>query len=45
MMKNGLPFTNGDINEVDIAMASDLQCVNAWLNANKFTPDISKTKP
>ena len=20
-------------------MASDLQCVNTWLNANKFTPD------
>ena len=25
-------------------MASDLQCVNTWLNANKFTRDISKTK-
>ena len=24
-------------------MASDLQCVNTWLNANKSTPDISKT--
>ena len=32
-----LIFTNGDINELDNAMASDLKCVNIWLNANKLT--------
>ena len=32
------------MNCMDNVIASDLQCVNTWLNANKFTPNISKTK-
>ena len=31
-----LTFTNGHINELDNAMASDLKWVNTWLNANKL---------
>ena len=44
MSRINIVLLHSRIHELDNAMASDLKCVNTWLNAIKLTLNISKTE-